>query len=325
MPRGDDFVGNVVNLAARIVDLAGAGEVLVSEALLDSAGDLSDLDVHVHELGPVFVKGVPIRSRCTGSRRRSRVPFGDLRAGWCLSPAATAASAWRSPRLRAKPAPTSRSGNQPGQERRGRSRAHGNRSPGFQRIADVGDEDAVAGALRATVDALGAVDCCFANVGVGGFSPFLEMTLDEWRRVMRVNLDGVFLTLREVPRHMVERGEGGSLVAISSVSAVDGAPAMEHYAAAKAGVLSLMRALAVELARGTASGATRCCRVGRDRHERGHLEERRQARRRHDPAYAGATLGRAVRHGRGRVFLADPSYLFHTGDQLVVDGGYTVF
>ena len=57
--RGDDFVGNVVNLAARIVDLAGAGEVLVSEALLESAGDLSDLDAHAHELGPVFVKGVP--------------------------------------------------------------------------------------------------------------------------------------------------------------------------------------------------------------------------------------------------------------------------
>ena len=57
--RGDDFVGNVVNLAARIVDLAGAGEVLVSDALLDSAGDLSALGAHAHELGPVYVKGVP--------------------------------------------------------------------------------------------------------------------------------------------------------------------------------------------------------------------------------------------------------------------------
>ena len=57
--RGDDFVGIVVNLAARIVDLAGAGEVLVSEALLDAAGDLSALHAHAHELGPVYVKGVP--------------------------------------------------------------------------------------------------------------------------------------------------------------------------------------------------------------------------------------------------------------------------
>jgi adenylate cyclase len=57
--RGDDFVGMVVNLAARIVDLAGAGEVLVSEALLDAAGDVSSLQACAHELGPVYVKGVP--------------------------------------------------------------------------------------------------------------------------------------------------------------------------------------------------------------------------------------------------------------------------
>ena len=57
--RGDDFVGNVVNLAARIVDLAGAGEVLVSEALLAAAGDAGPLPASADELGPVFVKGVP--------------------------------------------------------------------------------------------------------------------------------------------------------------------------------------------------------------------------------------------------------------------------
>ncbi|HEX4491593.1 MAG TPA: adenylate/guanylate cyclase domain-containing protein [Acidimicrobiia bacterium] len=57
--RGDDFVGNVVNLAARIVDLAAAGEVLVSEALLAAAGDAAALNAKADELGPVFVKGVP--------------------------------------------------------------------------------------------------------------------------------------------------------------------------------------------------------------------------------------------------------------------------
>jgi adenylate cyclase len=57
--RGDDFVGNVVNLAARIVDLAGAGEVLVSDALLSAAGDVAPLNAQADELGPVFVKGVP--------------------------------------------------------------------------------------------------------------------------------------------------------------------------------------------------------------------------------------------------------------------------
>jgi NAD(P)-dependent dehydrogenase (short-subunit alcohol dehydrogenase family) len=78
----------------------------------------------------------------------------------------------------------------------------------FAAIADVGDEGAVVGAMGATVAALGAVDCCFANAGIGGFTPFLEMSLTEWRRVTRVNLDGAFLTLREAARHMVGRGGG---------------------------------------------------------------------------------------------------------------------
>lgn len=195
----------------------------------------------------------------------------------------------------------------------------------FAAIADVGDEDAVIGAMGATVDALGAVDCCFANAGVGGFTPFLEMSLAEWRRVTRVNLDGAFLTLREAARHMVSRGEGGSLVAISSVSALDGAPAMEHYASAKAGLLSLMRALAVELAR----HRIRCNSllpgwVETDMNAAiwqggGRIVDattrRTPVRRWADPSDMGAAA----------VFLADPSYLFHTGDQLVVDGGYSIF
>ena len=195
----------------------------------------------------------------------------------------------------------------------------------FAALADVGDEDAVVGAMGATVEALGKVDCCFANAGVGGFMPFLDMTLTEWRRVTRVNLDGAFLTLREAARHMVGRGEGGSLVAISSVSAIDGAPAMEHYASAKAGVLSLVRALAVELAR----HQIRCNSllpgwVETDMNAAiwkggGKIVDvttrRTPVRRWADPSDMGAAA----------VFLADPSYLFHTGDQLVVDGGYSIF
>lgn len=195
----------------------------------------------------------------------------------------------------------------------------------FATIADVGDEDAVIAAMGATLDALGSLDCCFANAGVGGFTPFLDMSLAEWRRVTRVNLDGAFLTLREAARHMVSRGEGGSLVAISSVSALDGAPRMEHYASAKAGLLSLMQALAVELARHrircnsllpgwveTDMNAGIWKRGGKVVDETTH---RTPVRRWAQPSdMAGAA-----------VFLADPSYLFHTGDQLVVDGGYSIF
>ena len=91
---------------------------------------------------------------------------------------------------------------------------------------DVGDEAEVDASFAATVDTLGKVDSCFANAGVGGNnSAFVDITADEWRRVLRVNLDGVFYTLRAAARHMVERGEGGSLAVTTSGSTIDGCAA----------------------------------------------------------------------------------------------------
>jgi NAD(P)-dependent dehydrogenase (short-subunit alcohol dehydrogenase family) len=110
--------------------------------------------------------------------------------------------------------------------------------------------DAATKTLAATVAALGKVDSVIANAGVtGSGTPFVDMELSEWRSVLDVNLDGVFLTLREAARHLVARNEGGALVAVSSTSAIHGAPRNEHYSASKAAVLALVRSLAVELAR----------------------------------------------------------------------------
>ena len=73
--------------------------------------------------------------------------------------------------------------------------AYGTKVAAFR--CDVGDERQVEDAFAATIDALGQVDSCFANAGVGGAAPsFMEMTADEWHRVLRVNLDGVFYTCR---------------------------------------------------------------------------------------------------------------------------------
>ncbi|MEP6297321.1 MAG: SDR family NAD(P)-dependent oxidoreductase, partial [Ilumatobacter sp.] len=92
------------------------------------------------------------------------------------------------------------------------------------RQCDVGDEDAVVDATAATVADHGRLDGLFANAGRGGTgTPFLELSLDDWRSVMEINLDGVFLTLREAAKVMVAQGSGGSLVAVSSTSAVHGA------------------------------------------------------------------------------------------------------
>ena len=129
-------------------------------------------------------------------------------------------------------------------------RAHGTEILALR--CDVGDEAAVEKAFADTVGHFGRVDAFFANAGVigsSGVKSFVEMTSEEWRRVMRVNLDGAFYTLRAAARHMIDGAHGGALVVTSSLAAISGPPRNQHYAASKGGVISMMHALAVELAR----------------------------------------------------------------------------
>lgn len=192
-------------------------------------------------------------------------------------------------------------------------------------VCDVGDEDQVIETFDASVDAAGGrIDAAFANAGLGSDGrPVLDLTLEQWRRIMAINLDGVFLTLRTAGRHMVEMG-GGSLVAVSSTSAIHGAPTSAAYGAAKTGVLGLMRAMAVGLARyqirvnALVPGWTVT-----DLASGGYENDKfREATTRRTPVRRWADPDEM---GPAAVFLADPTITFHTGDQVVVDGGYTVF
>jgi len=189
---------------------------------------------------------------------------------------------------------------------------------------DVAEEAQVLDAMADTLAAFGKVDSVIANAGIGGFSPFWKMSLTEWRRVMAVNLDGAFLTLRSGAAHLVERGEGGALIAISSVSAIHGAPAMEHYAASKAALPAMIRGMAVELAR----YRIRCNSILPGWTESEMLDPTTAS----EKFIENTTKRTPVRRwgtpadiGRAAVFLADPANAFHTGDQLVVDGGYSIF
>ena len=117
-------------------------------------------------------------------------------------------------------------------------------------VCDVSSEENVIATLASTVNDFGRLDGLFANAGRAGTgTPFVETSLEDWRDVTAVNLDGVFLCLREAAKQIISQGSGGSLVAVSSTSAIHGAAGNVAYGTAKTAVTGLVRALAVSLAR----------------------------------------------------------------------------
>ena len=123
--------------------------------------------------------------------------------------------------------------------------------PGLQlltRTADVADEStwlALEDEIRAT---FGRLDYAVANAGIAHGEPLAQHAFDAWRRVMSVNLDGVFLTLRSAVRLIRAGGRGGAIVVVSSAAAVKAEPGIAAYGASKAAVLQLARVAAKECA-----------------------------------------------------------------------------
>ena len=194
-------------------------------------------------------------------------------------------------------------------------------------VCDVSDEAAVEAAFAETVKVLGRVDGCFANAGVSGHgatTSFAQMQSEEWRRVLKVNLDGAFFTFRAAARHMVERGGGGVLVGTASLAAIEGAARSEHYAATKGGLISMIRALAVEFARhGVRANAILP----------GWIETDMTANAIANEKFAGSVMPRIPmrRWGTGgdfggiAVYLMSQASAYHTGDTFLIDGGYALF
>ncbi len=196
-------------------------------------------------------------------------------------------------------------------------------------ICDVGDRDAVVAAMAETVGELGRVDSCFVNAGVGGrASSFLDMSDEEWKRVLRVNLDGAMYTSQEALKHMVARWEGGdraggSLVFTSSGSAFFGQPRGQHYGGSKGAVLAMSRAIAVEFARyGVRSNAI----------VPGWIDTEMATGALHWDKFIERNMPRtpARRWGSGddfagiAAYLASPAASYHTGDIITIDGGYYI-
>jgi NAD(P)-dependent dehydrogenase (short-subunit alcohol dehydrogenase family) len=195
---------------------------------------------------------------------------------------------------------------------------------------DVTEEAAVIKAMAQTAQDFGRIDSVFANAGVGYGAPsFVDMSTEVYRKTLAVNLDGVFWTLREACRHMVERykqgdREGGSLVGVASLAAVEGAARNEAYAATKGGVISMMKSIAVEHARyGVRANAILPGWIATDMTAMAQAAP--QFAEKVIPRVPARRWGTPEDFGGIAVYLASDASAYHSGDLIVIDGGYAIF
>jgi (+)-trans-carveol dehydrogenase len=113
---------------------------------------------------------------------------------------------------------------------------------------DVRSEEQLTAFAERGLAELGRIDIMVSNAGITGYAPAHKLTEEAWNETVDVNLKGAWLSAKVVIPHLIERGEGGSIVFISSGLGLKGLPEAGHYAAAKHGVVGLMRSLALELA-----------------------------------------------------------------------------
>ncbi len=184
---------------------------------------------------------------------------------------------------------------------------------------DVTDEAAARAGIAAVAREHGTLDILIANAGIHHASPLAEWRMEDWRRVMNVNLDACFFLAQQAAVAMMPRRRG-RIIFTSSLTGLMGRPTIHAYCASKAGLSGLTRSLAVELG---GHGIT-CNAIAP-----GYFETDMSAKMRSDPATVERINSRIPLHHWGKprdlagvaVFLASPAGSYVTGQQLVVDGG----
>jgi len=190
---------------------------------------------------------------------------------------------------------------------------------------DVSQEQQVIDAFGQAVKEMGRVDTVIANAGIGFGAPsFMELKIETFRKVMNVNVEGAFFTLREAARHMVAREGGGSMVGVASLAAIEGAARNQAYGASKGALISMIKGISVELARyGVRANAILPGWIATD------MTEASQASQKFNDNVIGRVpirrWGQPEDFAGVAVYLASDASRYHTGDQFIIDGGYAIF
>jgi L-rhamnose 1-dehydrogenase len=188
---------------------------------------------------------------------------------------------------------------------------------------DVGDPATALHFIETSVKAFGHIDVFVSNAGICPFHSFLNMPTEILERTIRTNLTGSYYMVQAAANRMVEQGQGGAIIAVSSISALVGGEFQTHYTPTKAGVLSLMQSCAIALGK----HKIRCNAV-----LPGTIETDINKDDLSDPAKRNYMISRTPLGRLGRpddvadpiVFLASDMARYVTGAALLVDGGMFV-
>ena len=194
---------------------------------------------------------------------------------------------------------------------------------------DVSQEKEVINNVKSVLNDFGRIDSVFANAGMNVFGgSFEEMDTDAYRKVLSVNLDGVFFTLRETTKHMVERAKdgdiGGSVVGVASLAGIEGAAKTQPYSASKGGIISMIKGIAVEHARYGIRANTILP---------GWIATDMTTINQNNQKFTDKVISRVPMRRWGEpkdfsgiaAYLASDASAYHSGDMFVVDGGYAIF
>jgi len=186
------------------------------------------------------------------------------------------------------------------------------------RQVDVSDEADVTAGIAAIDNAFGRLDIAVVNAGlIDKRASFVDIDTPAWRTLLATNLDGAFFSLREAARAMIDGGRGGALIVCGSLAVFAGTCGLEHYAAAKGALAAMVKSMAAELGghgirvNMIAPGYIQT--EGSLTGDRGaDIAQRTPLRR----------LGTPANLEGAAIYLASDAAAFHTGDVLVVDGGW---